>query len=264
MLPPPCGDVCGLWAAPGWSIPWVCLSAGVTTVVYVSTLEEASARAGFALRTFWWGMRQVTSLRSVTEGDTFVAVSWQLCQEGRVTSQRFGMVLVVLAPPVHPVALLVVRQALVVAYVQSELLTGVSRVAATNYVLYRALLATEWVDGWLAPTAGSVGGCSRVVFGWCFLLFGPDLALARRRVSVTSWVSDAIVILVATNVCIAFLSHPAFSSRLIVASGQWVTTVFCCFGRLMPVRVAGEEEGRELCPDVVELAWSEEEVANPT
>ncbi|MQM11377.1 hypothetical protein Taro_044285 [Colocasia esculenta] len=41
-------------------------------------------RAGFALRTFWWGTRQVTTLRSVTEGDTFVAVSWQRCQEGRV------------------------------------------------------------------------------------------------------------------------------------------------------------------------------------
>ncbi|MQL87639.1 hypothetical protein Taro_020187 [Colocasia esculenta] len=37
-----------------------------------------------ALRTFRWGMWQVTWLRSVTEGDTFVAVSWRRCQEGRV------------------------------------------------------------------------------------------------------------------------------------------------------------------------------------
>ncbi|MQL83646.1 hypothetical protein Taro_016150 [Colocasia esculenta] len=39
------------------------------------------------------------------------------------------------------------------------------RVAAGNYILYQALLATEWVADWLVPTAGSVGGCSRVVFG---------------------------------------------------------------------------------------------------
>ncbi|MQM03364.1 hypothetical protein Taro_036144 [Colocasia esculenta] len=31
-----------------------------------------------------WGTRQVTLLHSVTEGDTFVAVSWRHCQEGRV------------------------------------------------------------------------------------------------------------------------------------------------------------------------------------
>ncbi|MQL87079.1 hypothetical protein Taro_019613 [Colocasia esculenta] len=37
-----------------------------------------------ALRTFRWGTRQVASLHSVTEGDTFVAVSWRRCQEARV------------------------------------------------------------------------------------------------------------------------------------------------------------------------------------
>ncbi|MQM04154.1 hypothetical protein Taro_036947 [Colocasia esculenta] len=31
MLPSPVWYVCGLWAAPGWSIPWVWLSAGVVT-----------------------------------------------------------------------------------------------------------------------------------------------------------------------------------------------------------------------------------------
>ncbi|MQM12816.1 hypothetical protein Taro_045735 [Colocasia esculenta] len=35
-----------------------------------------------ALRTFRWGTRQVAWLRLVTEGDTFVAVSWRWCQEG--------------------------------------------------------------------------------------------------------------------------------------------------------------------------------------
>ncbi|MQL95109.1 hypothetical protein Taro_027774 [Colocasia esculenta] len=38
----------------------------------------------FALRTFRWGTQQVASLRSVTDADTFVAVSWRRCQEGRV------------------------------------------------------------------------------------------------------------------------------------------------------------------------------------
>ncbi|MQM10511.1 hypothetical protein Taro_043402 [Colocasia esculenta] len=37
--PPPCGGVCGLWAAPDWSIPLVCLS------IVVATPEEASTRS---------------------------------------------------------------------------------------------------------------------------------------------------------------------------------------------------------------------------
>ncbi|MQM08138.1 hypothetical protein Taro_040992, partial [Colocasia esculenta] len=107
MLPSPVWYVCGLWAAPGWSIPWVCLSAGVVTAVRVATPEEAFARVcchdtlprrdrvavmvplpvvmgRFALRTFRWGTRQVASLRSVTEGDTFMVVFWRRCQEARV------------------------------------------------------------------------------------------------------------------------------------------------------------------------------------
>ncbi|MQL96791.1 hypothetical protein Taro_029470 [Colocasia esculenta] len=41
MLPSPVWYVCGLWAAPGWSISWVCLSAGVATAVGIATPEEA-------------------------------------------------------------------------------------------------------------------------------------------------------------------------------------------------------------------------------
>ncbi|MQL97910.1 hypothetical protein Taro_030613 [Colocasia esculenta] len=41
MLPSPVWYVCGLWAALGWSIPWVCLSTGVATAVRVATPEEA-------------------------------------------------------------------------------------------------------------------------------------------------------------------------------------------------------------------------------
>ncbi|MQM23686.1 hypothetical protein Taro_056753 [Colocasia esculenta] len=57
------------------------------------------AMSRLALRTFWWGTRQVTSLHSVTEGYTFMAVSWQWCQEdGRV-----------LARPCMPLACLACR-----------------------------------------------------------------------------------------------------------------------------------------------------------
>ncbi|MQM08927.1 hypothetical protein Taro_041782 [Colocasia esculenta] len=44
MLPSPVWYVCGLWAAPGWSIPWVCLSADVATAVCVVTPEEGYCR----------------------------------------------------------------------------------------------------------------------------------------------------------------------------------------------------------------------------
>ncbi|MQM18497.1 hypothetical protein Taro_051491 [Colocasia esculenta] len=55
-----------------------------------------------ALRTFRWGTQKVASLRSVTEGDTFVAVSWWRCQEARIYLKidclaRLGVVFVVLA-----------------------------------------------------------------------------------------------------------------------------------------------------------------------
>ncbi|MQL72126.1 hypothetical protein Taro_004461 [Colocasia esculenta] len=75
-----------------WSIPWVCLSASVATMVRIATLEEASSRVAvavpfpipmgwLALRTFRWQTLQVTLLRLLTEGDTFMAMSLQRCQE---------------------------------------------------------------------------------------------------------------------------------------------------------------------------------------
>ncbi|MQL82022.1 hypothetical protein Taro_014490, partial [Colocasia esculenta] len=87
MLPSLVWYVCGLWVALGWSITSVCFSVGVATAVCVATLEEAVvvtvpflvAMGRLALRTFRWGTQQVTWLRSVTEGDTFVAVSWLRC-----------------------------------------------------------------------------------------------------------------------------------------------------------------------------------------
>ncbi|MQL74500.1 hypothetical protein Taro_006865 [Colocasia esculenta] len=45
MLPCPVWYVCCVWVAPGWSIRWVCLSAGVVTPVHVATPEEASAQS---------------------------------------------------------------------------------------------------------------------------------------------------------------------------------------------------------------------------
>ncbi|MQM20896.1 hypothetical protein Taro_053926 [Colocasia esculenta] len=81
-----------VWVALGWSVLWVYLSASVATAVHFVTPEEASAWVAvtvpllvmmgrLALRTFWWGTRQVTSMRLVIEGDTFVAMSWQWFQE---------------------------------------------------------------------------------------------------------------------------------------------------------------------------------------
>ncbi|MQM14325.1 hypothetical protein Taro_047254 [Colocasia esculenta] len=63
---------------------------------------------------------------------------------------------------------------------------GVSHVAVGNRVLCRVLPATEWVVERLVPTARFVGGCSRVVFGWCSLLFswqptGRTLELRGKR-----------------------------------------------------------------------------------
>ncbi|MQL74458.1 hypothetical protein Taro_006821 [Colocasia esculenta] len=43
MLPSLVWYVCGLWEAPGWSMPWVYLSAGVATAVRVATPEKAVA-----------------------------------------------------------------------------------------------------------------------------------------------------------------------------------------------------------------------------
>ncbi|MQL99396.1 hypothetical protein Taro_032118 [Colocasia esculenta] len=149
MLPSLVWYVCSVWVAPGWSIPWVCLSAGICSVGHnlvttrcpvaiellsrrvslvatrllsrrASPLQHgcrgtppdhdgiATARGDatvpmlpqvfpwpqlvcwsvpqgkLSLRTFRWGTRQVTSLRLVTEGDTFMAVSWGRCQETRI------------------------------------------------------------------------------------------------------------------------------------------------------------------------------------
>ncbi|MQL99635.1 hypothetical protein Taro_032360 [Colocasia esculenta] len=92
-LPSPMWYVCGLWAAPGWSISWVYLSVGVATAGCCHDVLPRRNRVAvavpfpiamgrFAIRTFWWGTRQLTSLRSVTEGDTFMVMSWQQCQEG--------------------------------------------------------------------------------------------------------------------------------------------------------------------------------------
>ncbi|MQM03231.1 hypothetical protein Taro_036009 [Colocasia esculenta] len=92
MLPSPVWYVCRVWVAPGWSILWVYFLSDVATAVRVVTPEDAImvsvavpfpvAMDWLALRTFRWGMRQVASMRSVTKGDTFVAVSWKRCQEG--------------------------------------------------------------------------------------------------------------------------------------------------------------------------------------
>ncbi|MQM10464.1 hypothetical protein Taro_043358 [Colocasia esculenta] len=88
------------------------------------------------------------------------------------------------------------------------------------------------------------------------------VALAWRCVSVASWVSDATVIRVTMSVCVASLSGSVSPLRLRIAPCQWVVTAFRHVGRLTPVRVVGKEESCAWCRGVVDLAWSEEEVAN--
>ncbi|MQM05788.1 hypothetical protein Taro_038602 [Colocasia esculenta] len=107
----------------------------------------------------------------------------------------------------------------------------VSCVAVGNCVVCRVLLATEWVADRLGPTAESVGGCNRVVFGWCFLLFRPDLA---------SLGTGGVVVPVGRPTC-------GWSEPLVPR-----------------LSAPGEEEGRSWCLGVVERAWSEEEVFFPT
>ncbi|MQM06133.1 hypothetical protein Taro_038953 [Colocasia esculenta] len=66
-----------LWGCrPGWT-PHVWLEVAVAVPFPI-------AMGWLALRTFRWGTRQVTWLRSVIEGDTFVAVSGRQCQLARV------------------------------------------------------------------------------------------------------------------------------------------------------------------------------------
>ncbi|MQL99618.1 hypothetical protein Taro_032341, partial [Colocasia esculenta] len=62
---------------------WVAIGSAIATPRPIGIrLSWCPPPAGLSLRTFWYGTRQVASLRSMTEGDTFVAVSWQWCQEG--------------------------------------------------------------------------------------------------------------------------------------------------------------------------------------
>ncbi|MQL74302.1 hypothetical protein Taro_006663 [Colocasia esculenta] len=72
--------------------------------------------------------------------------------------------------------------------------------------------ATEWVADWLVLTARSVGGCSRVVFGWRFPLFGPDLASLGTYGVVVPCVSTACRV-VATPVGGVFLSRSVDPQR---------------------------------------------------
>ncbi|MQM12667.1 hypothetical protein Taro_045586 [Colocasia esculenta] len=76
----------------------------------------------------------------------------------------------------------------------SELLADVSCVAVGNCVICRVLLTTERVADLLVLTARSVGGYGRVVFGWLFLLFGPNLAsLGSSGVVVSCGWSEPLV-----------------------------------------------------------------------
>ncbi|MQM20764.1 hypothetical protein Taro_053792 [Colocasia esculenta] len=85
----------------------------------------------------------------------------------------------------------------------------------------------------------SSGGARRLCFATVVRPDFPTFRPGGQCVSVTSWVSDVIVICVSTSVCVASLSRPVSPSHLRVAPDQRVTTAFCRVGRLTPVRVAG-------------------------
>ncbi|MQL74581.1 hypothetical protein Taro_006949 [Colocasia esculenta] len=131
---------------------------------------------------------------------------------------------------------------------RSALLTGVSLIAAGNYALYRVLLVTEWVAGRWVTIVRSVGDCNYEDFGWRFLLFRQDLA----SLGTWGWRSVAFWLPKVKSLGWRSPSLSFFPLPLPPA-------VLC--HPLSPSCVSGKEEGRAWCCGVVDLAWSEEEVA---
>ncbi|MQM20914.1 hypothetical protein Taro_053944, partial [Colocasia esculenta] len=123
-----------------------------------------------ALGTFWWGMRHVTWLRSVTEGDTFVAVSWQWCQEGCSRSE-----VVSVARDPRP----------------RELVEGVLR--AMSVLKLAADLADSRAEGKMSPWwhwrvwLPDLVVCSRCAKG-CFRFMSDSVGFSGTRVRVTTLV----------------------------------------------------------------------------
>ncbi|MQM15267.1 hypothetical protein Taro_048211 [Colocasia esculenta] len=86
MLPSPVWYVYGLWAAPGWSIPWICLSAGVVTTACGLLLRrfapslEGYCRDGVAtaleVATPTWRTLELRGKRGLDSGaESFVELS---------------------------------------------------------------------------------------------------------------------------------------------------------------------------------------------
>ncbi|MQL84073.1 hypothetical protein Taro_016573 [Colocasia esculenta] len=147
------------------------------------------AMGWLALRTFRWGTRQVTWLHSVTEGDTFVAVSWRRCQEGHLVRACLGW----------PTALLRVHACLVLAglvmgykpAVQREVVSVVwdphprepveGMLQATSVLELTADLADSGAEGKTSHAVvlgvGPQLGPDTVVVLWCFC--GGSVSLFR-------------------------------------------------------------------------------------
>ncbi|MQL68232.1 hypothetical protein Taro_000526, partial [Colocasia esculenta] len=165
-------------------VPWVALGAGDSTMCCVGCLSVALSVVRLAL------VIASVLVFPLTPGANVFGCAWRVCCQLLVDSP-LCMVLVSLEADggvsyrfvrvphcgarnsqflwlcVHLVSL---------SDHEEDREEGVSRISVGNRVLCRVLPTMEWVDDWLVPIVRFFGGCSRVVFGWCFPLFGLDLA----------------------------------------------------------------------------------------
>ncbi|MQM07841.1 hypothetical protein Taro_040688, partial [Colocasia esculenta] len=141
---------------------------------------------------------------------------------------------------------------------KSELLTGDSRVPIGNCVLCRVLLATEWVADW-APDVQLDSLREPLDFQLVALCVFGGVVDATRR----SWSLMQCVTLTRLG-CqrLKALASDPFSLFFLPLSSPPPPMVLCL--PPFPLCVSGEGEVRAHALGVVELAWSQEEVANLT
>ncbi|MQM17130.1 hypothetical protein Taro_050098 [Colocasia esculenta] len=133
----------------------------------------------------------------------------------------------------------IVRVVCVVSHSRCALADGDLVSCVESFPLASVVSAAGWFWRYLAPMGLSFHFDAPHVAGWC--------GCCHEEVMVF----DATVILVATSLCVAFLSCLASPSRLHVAPGQRVTTMFHRFGRLAAVRVAVSLDSFSILPSPV-------------
>ncbi|MQL98980.1 hypothetical protein Taro_031697, partial [Colocasia esculenta] len=157
------------------------------------------------------------------------------------------------------------------------------------------VLYPEWVAGCWVTIVRSVGDCNCEDSGWRFLLFGPDLASLGTWGCRSVWAPNVCLEVAGVSVRLVALSRLPWRARSY--RGPLTRRVKVCnttgrsvafqllkvksLGRrspslsffplplppavlrlpLSPSCVSGEEEGCAWCCGIVDLAWSEEEVA---